>query len=71
MHFRSTGTLAWNAVETTYKNDVIMYLMCSVNYEIKNIYGFHLTHPRMYVYMYVHAHMDTHCILVNNFKHKK
>ena len=20
--------------------------MCSINYEIKNVYGFHLTHPR-------------------------
>ena len=47
MHFRSTGTLVWNAMETTKKNDVIVYLMCSINYEIKNIWGFHLTRPRM------------------------
>jgi len=35
MHFRSAGTLVWNAIETTWKNDVIVYLMCSINYEIK------------------------------------
>jgi len=37
MHFRSTGTLVWNALETTQKNEVIVYLLCSINYEIKNI----------------------------------
>ena len=35
MHFRSAGTLVWSAVETTWKNEVIMYLLCSKNYEIK------------------------------------
>jgi len=37
MHFRSAGTLVWNAMETMQKNDVIVYLTCSINYEIKNI----------------------------------
>jgi len=37
MHFRSAGTLVWNAIETTLKNDVIVYFICSINYEIKNI----------------------------------
>ena len=37
MHFQSAGTLVWNAMETMQKNDVIVYLMCSINYEIKNI----------------------------------
>jgi predicted transcriptional regulator len=27
--------------------DVLQYLLCSVNYEIKHIYGFHLTHSRI------------------------
>ena len=35
MHFRSAGTLIRNAMETTWKNDVIVYLMCSINYEIR------------------------------------
>jgi len=35
MHFRSAGTLVWVAVETTQKNEVIVYLLCSINYEIK------------------------------------
>ena len=35
MHFQSAETLVWKAVETTYKNEVIVYLLCSVNYEIK------------------------------------
>jgi hypothetical protein len=34
-HFRSAGTLVWNAMETTQKNGVIVYLLCSINYEIK------------------------------------
>ena len=34
-YFRSAVTLVWNAMETTYKNYVIVYLMCSINYEIK------------------------------------
>ena len=37
MHFRSTGTLVWYAMETMYKNEVIVYLLCSINYEITNI----------------------------------
>jgi hypothetical protein len=37
MHFRSAGTLVWNAVETTLKNEVIVYLSCSIDYETKNI----------------------------------
>ena len=37
MHFRSAGILVWNAVETTQKDNVTVYLMCSINYEIKNI----------------------------------
>ena len=48
MHFRRSGTLVWYAVETTLKNDVIVYLLCSINYEIKNIKGFHLTHLRKF-----------------------
>jgi len=35
MHFRNNGTLVWNVMGTTWKNDVIVYLMCSINYEIK------------------------------------
>jgi hypothetical protein len=37
MHFVSAGTLVWNIMETTEKNEVIVYLLCSINYEIKNI----------------------------------
>ena len=37
MHFRSNGTLVWNAMETTLKHEVIVYLLCSINHEIKNI----------------------------------
>ena len=36
-HFRSTETLVWYAMETTKKNEVIVYLLCSISYEIKNI----------------------------------
>ena len=32
MHFRSAGTLIWNAMETTQKNEVIVYLWFSINY---------------------------------------
>ena len=35
MHFRSTGTLVWYALETTEINEVIVCLLCSINYEIK------------------------------------
>jgi len=28
------------------EKEVIVYLLCSINYEIKNILGFHFTHPR-------------------------
>jgi hypothetical protein len=38
MHLLSAGTLVWNVMETTQKNEVIVYLLCSINYEIKNIY---------------------------------
>jgi hypothetical protein len=34
MHFVSALTLVWNVMETTQKNEVIL---CSINYEIKNI----------------------------------
>jgi hypothetical protein len=34
---QSPGTLVWNVVETTQKNEVIVYLLCSINYDIKNI----------------------------------
>jgi hypothetical protein len=34
---QSTGTLVWYAMETMYKNEVTAYLLCSINYEIKNI----------------------------------
>jgi hypothetical protein len=37
VHFLSAGTLVWNVMETTQKNEVIVYLLCSVNYEIQNI----------------------------------
>jgi hypothetical protein len=37
MHLLSAGTLVWNLMETTQKNEVILYLLCSINYEIKNI----------------------------------
>jgi hypothetical protein len=37
MHFLNAGTLVWNVMETTQKNEVIMYLLCSINYEITNI----------------------------------
>jgi hypothetical protein len=37
MHFQSAGTLVWNAMETTEKNEAILYLLCLINYEIKNI----------------------------------
>ena len=30
----------WNAMETTQKNEVIVYLSCSINYEIKIFKGF-------------------------------
>ena len=26
-------------------HDVLQFLLCSINYEVKNIYGFHLTNP--------------------------
>jgi flavoprotein len=35
MHFLIAGTLVWNVMETTQKNEVIVYLLCSLNYEIK------------------------------------
>jgi hypothetical protein len=35
MHFLSAGTLVWNVMKTTQKNEVIVYLLCSINYEIK------------------------------------
>jgi hypothetical protein len=38
MHFVSAGTLVWNIMETTQKNEVIVYLLCSINYEIKKIF---------------------------------
>jgi hypothetical protein len=37
MHFVSAGTLVWNVMETTQKNEVIVYLLRSKNYEIKII----------------------------------
>ena len=37
MHFRSAGTLVWKTMETTWKNEVTVYLLCSINCEIKNI----------------------------------
>ena len=37
MHIRSAGTLVWYEMETTSKNEVIVYLLCSINYEINNI----------------------------------
>jgi hypothetical protein len=37
MQFLSAGTLVWNVMETPQKNEVIVYLLCSINYEIKNI----------------------------------
>jgi hypothetical protein len=48
MHFLSAGTLVWNVMETTQKNEVIVYLLCSINYETKifNIQGFNLNHLR-------------------------
>jgi len=35
MHFRSAATLVLNAMDTTQKNDVIVYLLSSVNYKTK------------------------------------
>ena len=43
--FRGVGTLVWNTMKTAQKNDVVMYLLRSVNCEINNISGFPLTHP--------------------------
>jgi hypothetical protein len=37
IHFLIAGTIAWNVMETTHKNEVIVYLLCSINYEIRNI----------------------------------
>jgi hypothetical protein len=37
MHFLSAGAFVWDVMETTQKNEVIVYLLCSINYEIKNI----------------------------------
>jgi hypothetical protein len=37
MHFLRAGTLVCNVMETTGKNEVIVYLLCSINYEINNI----------------------------------
>jgi hypothetical protein len=37
IHFLSTATLIWNVMETTQKNEVIVYLLFSINYEIKII----------------------------------
>jgi len=34
-------------METTKNNGVIVYLLCSINYEIKNTPGFHLIHPHI------------------------
>jgi hypothetical protein len=36
-HFRSAGTLVWNAMETALKNEVTVYILHSINCEIKNI----------------------------------
>jgi len=37
------------AVEAIVKENrrITMYLLCLINYEIKNMQGFHLTHPRI------------------------
>jgi len=43
MHFQKAETLVWNTMETTQKNNVIVYLMCLINYEIKIFKFFHLT----------------------------
>jgi hypothetical protein len=37
MHFLSAGTLVWNVMETTQKNEDNVYLLYSINYGIKNI----------------------------------
>jgi hypothetical protein len=37
MHFVSAGSLVGNVMETTQKNEVIVYPLCSIKYEIKNI----------------------------------
>jgi hypothetical protein len=34
-HFLSAETLVWNVMETTQRNEVIVYLLCSINYETK------------------------------------
>jgi hypothetical protein len=31
----SAGTLVWNVMETTQKNEVIVYLLCSIKYDKK------------------------------------
>jgi hypothetical protein len=37
MHFRNAGTLVLHALETTWKNEVTVYLLYPINKEIKNI----------------------------------
>jgi hypothetical protein len=37
MHFRNAGTLVLHALETTQKNEVVVYLLYLINNEIKNI----------------------------------
>jgi hypothetical protein len=46
MHFRSAGALVWYAMETTQKNEVIVYLLYSVNYEIKKYLRFSFDSPK-------------------------
>jgi hypothetical protein len=51
MHFLSAGTLVWNVMETTQKNEVIVYLLCSINYEIKKYLIF-----KVFIWLaYVHS----------------
>jgi hypothetical protein len=37
MHFLSAVLMVWSVTGSTQKNEVIVYLLCSINYEIKNI----------------------------------
>ena len=51
MHFRNAGTLLLHALETMWRNEVIAYLLYSINNEIKIIESFHLNLPRILVYV--------------------
>jgi len=47
--------------DTTQQNEVVVYLSCSTNYEIKHIQGFHLTHSRTYLFVVASRWRSSRC----------